>query len=78
MALVVKDGKDDLEVPEDDAPLAIDPNTVSGSRGKQQQEVDELGLLTDGPEISPVDCLKPGFIDVARLSAGTCIGMQSL
>jgi len=47
---------------------------VSGSR-KVQQEEDLFGIKEDGEKISPVSILKPGFIDLARLSAGVSFGL---
>lgn len=77
--VLVKEGlKDDLEVPEDeDDGVVADPMAVTGSR-KVAQEVDEFGLREDGEIKKPVDLLKPGFIDLARLSAGVAFGIQSL
>jgi hypothetical protein len=74
--VVLKDGKDDLDVPddEDNGSQVVDQMAVSGSK-KVHHEEDLFGLKEDGEKKSPVSLLKPGFIDLARLTAGVCFGL---
>ena len=77
--IVLNDDKDDLVEEDVDKQLEAlehDPNAITGSKGKQ--EVDEFGIADEGEWMSPVDFLLPGYIDIARLSAGTCVGTKSL
>lgn len=42
-------------------------------------ELDEHGVKSDGQMLeSPLEALDPGFIDFARLQAGTCFGREMM
>lgn len=66
-----------------DAPKDVDELVVAipdaAEPPRRRAKVDEHGVKEDGDLLeSAVDALEPGYIDLARLKPGTCIGMQSM